>query len=113
MHYPGIQIEAIAEVLSENVGFRAGAGNPDVNGWQDIVEFLFQDERIKAALVERYGDRISDYADRIDEAYDRDLEADRRFDGQRDRRMEKHWAQLVAEAITRQEARRITEGMTI
>lgn len=109
MHYPGMQIEAVAEALSEAVGFRADAGNPNVSGWQDIVEFLFQDERIKAALIERYGDRISEYADRIDEAYDRDLEADRRFDGQRDRRMEGHWARL-AEAITRQEARRLTEG---
>lgn len=110
MHYPGMQIEAVAEALSEAVGFRADAGNPNVQGWQDIVEFLFQDERIKTALIERYGDRISDYADRIDAEFDRERDADQdRFDAQRDRRMEGHWARL-AEAITRQEARRLTEG---
>ncbi len=113
MHYPGIQIEALAEVLSEQVGFTRGATNPDTRGWQDIVEFLFQDERIKTALIERYGDRISEYADKIDAEFDRardaDHDADQRFDAERDRRMEGHWAQL-AMAITRQEARRITEG---
>ncbi len=96
------QIDAIAEVLSEQVGFASGSGNPNVQGWQDIVEFLFADERIKAALIDRYGDRVSEYADRIDEAYDRDHDADQRFDAQRDRRMEGHWAQ-VAMDITRQE----------
>ncbi len=99
----GIQIEAIAEVLSEQVGFRRGAVNPDTGGWQDIVEFLFADENIKRVLIERYGDRISDYADRIDAAYDADCDAD-----QRDRRMEGHWAQL-AQAITRQHV----EGRTM
>ncbi len=110
MHYPGIQIEAIAEVLSENVGFASSSGNPNLSGWCDIVEFLFADERIKTALIERYADRLSEYADRIDEAYDRDR--DRRDEGEEDRRLNSHWVQL-AEAITRQEARRITEGRTI
>ncbi len=103
-----MQVEAIAEVLSEQVGFSRTATNPDTQGWRDIVQFLFQDERIKQALIERYGDRISEYADRIDAEYDRD----RRDEVDEDRRLNGHWAQL-AEAITRQEARRITEGRTL
>ncbi len=105
-----MQIEAIAEVLSENVGFASSSGNPNLSGWCDIVEFLFADERIKTALIERYGDRISDYADKIDAEYDRDR--DQRDEGEEDRRLNRHWMQL-AEAITRQEARRITEGRTL
>lgn len=104
-----MQIEAIAEVLSENVGFSADAFNPNVTGWQDIIQFLFADERIKAALIERYQDRIADYADRIDEAYDRDR--DRRDEAEIERGLSGHWMQL-AEAITRQEARRLAEGRT-
>ncbi len=76
-------VEAIAEVLSEQVGFHADAFNPNVQGWHDIVEFLFQDERIKVALIERYADRISDYADRIDAELERDRETYQRYLGQR------------------------------
>ncbi len=88
-----MQVEAIAEALSEQVGFTRGSINPDLIGWRDIVEHLFQDERIKVALIERYADRISDYADyadrisdyadRIDAELERDRETYQRYLGQR------------------------------
>ncbi len=101
------QIDAIAEVLSENVGFTRGAVNPDTQGWRDIVEWLFEMPEVRVALVERYGDRITEYAERVEEAYERDAERERV--AAMESRLDQHYFEL-AKAITRQYARKLNEG---